>query len=216
MNDATLHSASATLTDVATPPVRLSVEKLRITLGRDGPDVVDDVTFSVGAGEVLGLVGESGSGKTSVALALLGYARRGLSIASGKVVVDGVDLLTLSASELRAFRGTTVAYVPQDPATALNPALRIRTQLEESLTSFRGSSEKVEDRLVELAAQVKLPSDRNYLRRYPHQLSGGQQQRVALAMAFAARRPASTSRRSVTSSIRCANCARCTAWRRCT
>ena len=187
MSDATVHTASADRTDAATLPVRLAVEQLRITLGQGGPDVVDDVTFSVGAGEVLGLVGESGSGKTSVALALLGYARRGLSLASGKVVVDGVDLLTLSPSELRAIRGTTVAYVPQDPATALNPALRIRTQLEESLASFRGSTEKVEDRLIELAAQVKLPSDRNYLRRYPHQLSGGQQQRVALAMAFAAR-----------------------------
>lgn len=173
---------------VRDPPARLSVEGLEISLGdRRGPDVVADVTFRVNAGEVLGLVGESGSGKTSVALALLGYARRGLTISSGKVILDGTDLLALQPKELRAIRGVKAAYVPQDPATALNPALRIRTQLEEALRRCQGDGSSVEHRLAEVTEQVRIPSDRDYLRRYPHQLSGGQQQRVALAMAFAAR-----------------------------
>lgn len=167
---------------------RLSVEGLGINLGdRHGPDVVADVSFRVQSGEVLGLVGESGSGKTSVALALLGYARRGLIITSGKVILDGTDLLALNPKELRAVRGVKAAYVPQDPASALNPALRIRTQLEEAVRRFEGDGDGVESRLREVAEQVRIPSDREYLRRYPHQLSGGQQQRVALAMAFAAR-----------------------------
>ena len=168
-------------------PVRLSVEGLRINLRRpNDPDVVDEVSFQVGAGEVLGLVGESGSGKTTVALALLGHARRGLKIASGKVLLDGTDLLALGPNELQEARGTKVSYVPQDPAAALNPALRLRAQLVEVLKE-QPSQQDMDDRLAEILHAVRLPSDRAYLRRYPHQLSGGQQQRVAIAMAFACR-----------------------------
>src|SRR5512140_2286108 len=107
--------------------VRLEVRGLEVRLGRAGPDVVSDVSFTVQAGQVLGLVGESGSGKTTVVLALLGHARRGLHISSGEVLVDGVDLLRLPAAQLRAVRGARVAYVPQDPSAALNPALRVGT-----------------------------------------------------------------------------------------
>jgi peptide/nickel transport system ATP-binding protein len=136
---------------------------------------------------VLGLVGESGSGKTSVALALLGYARRGLVIASGEVRLDGTDLLGMSQRKLRALRGLKVAYVPQDPASALNPALRIETQLDEAIKAHRGALNDALARRDEVLEQVRFPRDRAHLRRYPHQLSGGQQQRVALAMAFACR-----------------------------
>jgi peptide/nickel transport system ATP-binding protein len=166
-------------------PVRLTVEDLRVNLGgATGPDVVAEVSFRVGAGEVLGLVGESGSGKTTVALALLSHARRGLTIASGKVVLDDTDVLSLDPRELQEVRGTKVAYVPQDPTAALNPALRIRTQLTEVLKEQPDGTD-VESRLAELLETVHLPSSPAYLRRYPHQLSGGQQQRVAIAMAFA-------------------------------
>jgi peptide/nickel transport system ATP-binding protein len=171
----------------AAAPVRLSVQDLRVNLGgAAGPDVVADVSFQVGAGEVLGLVGESGSGKTTVALALLGHARRGLAIASGKVLLDDIDLLSLGPRELQEVRGTKVTYVPQDPTAALNPALRIKTQLTEVLREQAGQGE-VEARLAELMEMVHLPATPSYLRRYPHQLSGGQQQRVAIAMAFACR-----------------------------
>src|SRR5215472_5664705 len=93
--------------------IRLDVARLEIRIGRSGPDVVSDISFTVAAGEVLGLVGESGSGKTTVALALLGHARRGLRITSGQVRLDGVDLLGLPPGDLRAARGARVAYVPQ-------------------------------------------------------------------------------------------------------
>ena len=167
--------------------VRLDVRGLEVRLGRTGPDVVSDVSFTVQAGQVLGLVGESGSGKTTVVLALLGHARRGLSISSGEVRVDGVDLLQLSAAQLRAVRGARVAYVPQDPAAALNPTLRVGTQLNEAIQVHPGAVEDPGGRIREVLQEAHLDASPELLRRYPHQLSGGQQQRVGLAMAFACR-----------------------------
>src|SRR6516162_2592560 len=167
--------------------VRLEVRGLEVRLGRTGPDVVSDVSFTVPAGQVLGLVGESGSGKTTVVLALLGHARRGLSISSGEVRVDGVDLLRLSAAQLRAVRGARVAYVPQDPSAALNPALRVGTQLREAIRVHPGAVEDPDGRIREVLQEARLDASADLLRRYPHQLSGGQQQRVGLAMAFACR-----------------------------
>jgi peptide/nickel transport system ATP-binding protein len=166
---------------------RLKVTGLEIRLGRSGPDVVSDVSFAVPAGEVLGLVGESGSGKTTVALALLGHARRGLRITAGEVLLDGIDLLKLSARELRAARGARVSYVPQDPSAALNPALRVGTQIREVLQVHPGAVGNAGDRVEEVLREVHLDPTREMLRRYPHQLSGGQQQRIALAMAFICR-----------------------------
>jgi peptide/nickel transport system ATP-binding protein len=176
--------------DPALPPengVRLDVRGLEVRVGPAGPDVVSEVSFTVQAGEVLGLVGESGSGKTTVVLALLGHARRGLSISSGEVLVDGVDLLRLGAAQLRAVRGARVSYVPQDPSAALNPALRVGTQLNEAIRVHPGAVEDPGARIREVLEEVHLDASSDLLRRYPHQLSGGQQQRVGLAMAFACR-----------------------------
>ena len=139
------------------------------------------------AGEVLGLVGESGSGKTTVALALLGHARRGLRITGGEVLLDGTDLLRLSPGGLRAARGAKVAYVPQDPAAALNPAQRVGTQLREALQVHPGVAGDQDSRVLEVLREARLDDTHELLRRYPHQLSGGQQQRVSLAMAFCCR-----------------------------
>jgi peptide/nickel transport system ATP-binding protein len=171
-----------------TQPV-LEVSDLRIEIEGRGIDIVDGVSFHIAAGEVLGLVGESGSGKTTVGLALLGHTRRGAKIAGGHIRVDGNDVLSHSQRELRALRGRTVSYVPQDPSSALNPALRIGTQLEETLVAHRFGASDAErrTRLTEMLEEVLLPTDSAFLRRYPHQLSGGQQQRVGLAMAFACR-----------------------------
>jgi peptide/nickel transport system ATP-binding protein len=171
----------------AADPVRLEVSGLQVRLGRGGADVISDVSFAVRAGQVLGLVGESGSGKTTVVLALLGHARRGLRISSGQVLLDGIDLLRLSPAGLRAARGVRVAYVPQDPSAALNPALRVGTQLREAMRVHRGAIDDPDARIVEVLREVRLDALPDVLRRYPHQLSGGQQQRVGLAMAFACR-----------------------------
>jgi peptide/nickel transport system ATP-binding protein len=161
----------------------LEVTGLRVeTLA--GLPVVDEVSFALPAGGALGLVGESGSGKTTVALALLGYARAGLRIAGGSVRIGGADLLRLPERELRAVRGAKVSYVPQNAGQALDPSMRIGAQVADVLAVHRPggvSGAAVADALD----RVSLPSDRLFRRRYVHQLSGGQQQRLALAMAFA-------------------------------
>jgi peptide/nickel transport system ATP-binding protein len=167
----------------------LEVEGLRVELEDWGVDILDEVTFHVPAGQVLGLVGESGSGKTTAGLAVLGHTRRGVRITAGEVRIEGRNVLALSRLERQSLRGKLVSYVPQDPASALNPALRIGTQLEETLSEhgYGRSNEERHARIVATLGEVLLPSDDAFLRRYPHQLSGGQQQRVALAMAFANR-----------------------------
>jgi peptide/nickel transport system ATP-binding protein len=167
----------------------VSVAGLRVALDGAPFDIVDEIAFDMAPGEVVGLVGESGSGKTTVGLALLGHCRRGGHIAQGSVRIDGDDVLQLSPEALRAKRGVTVAYVPQDPGTALNPALRVGEQIEEMLLVHmpRLDADARQRRMAEMLTEVKLPPTAETLGRYPHQFSGGQQQRIALAMAFACR-----------------------------
>ena len=167
----------------------LRVSNLRLNVSASGDDIVDEVQFAIEPGKVLALVGESGSGKTTVGLAVLGHARRGVSIAHGQVHCGYTEVLGLDDDSKRKIRGDSVSYVPQDPASSLNPALRIGVQLLEVLEAhdFGGSNEARKIRLKEMMAEVLLPTDDEYLLRYPHQLSGGQQQRVGLAMAFACR-----------------------------
>ena len=172
----------------AADTLRLQVRDLEIRSGRrDGPPVVSGISFAVRPGAVLGLVGESGSGKTTVALALLGHTRRGLSVTGGEIRLDGTDLLRLRPARLRALRGAVVSYVPQDPAAALNPALRVGYQLTEVLRVHPGSTADPAARIREVLREASLDATPDLLRRYPHQLSGGQQQRIGLAMAFACR-----------------------------
>src|SRR5690349_10816719 len=109
------------------------VEGLQIGIQGSQLDIVNDLSFSIAAGEVLGLVGESGSGKTTVGLALLGHARRGAEIRGGSVRIGDIDVLELDQADRQRLRGRLISYVPQDPASALNPALRIGTQLREIL-----------------------------------------------------------------------------------
>ena len=171
------------------PTTAVTVRDLKIDLVANGNDIVDAIALDVRAGEVLGLVGESGSGKTTVGMALLGYCRPGGKVTGGEILIDGRPLAAMAAGELRRLRGGTVSYIPQDPGTALNPALRIGRQLAEMLEAHSAGSSGDEQRarVRETLEEVALPGTDEFLRRYPHQLSGGQQQRVAIAMAFACR-----------------------------
>jgi peptide/nickel transport system ATP-binding protein len=172
-------SALATASD---SPAAVRVDGLRVEL-QNGQPIVEDVSLEVRAGEVLGLVGESGSGKTTTALALLGYARPGSRIASGTVEVAGHLLTGRGEKALRALRGRVVSFVPQNPATSLNPALRVGDALADMLRSHAPERERSESVLAALG-RVELPAERIFARRYPHQLSGGQQQRVTIASAL--------------------------------
>lgn len=162
----------------------LHVRDLEVSLDEDTP-IVSDVNFSVFPGEIVGVVGESGSGKTSIANALLGDARSGAVISGGSVFVDGQDILALGESERQKMRGAVIAHVAQDPALALNPMLRIGSQLDELIAVHLPRLTKAERRarIAEAAGDVGLPTAPEFLKRYPHQLSGGQQQRVLLALA---------------------------------
>jgi peptide/nickel transport system ATP-binding protein len=176
---------TATATDRVPAAGGCRVLGLRVELSGHGPDVVDGVGFTVRPGEILALVGESGSGKTTVGTALLGYARRGAQVVDGEVLVGAAPMLGVPAADARRQRGTAVGYVPQDPAAALNPVLRIGFQIRELLDQRGiGTPQQRGDRVREALAEVSLPSDDAFLRRFPHQLSGGQLQRVVLAMAF--------------------------------
>ncbi|CAM3422040.1 ABC transporter ATP-binding protein [Isoptericola cucumis] len=167
------------------PDAVCTVRGLRVALAAGDVDVVDGIDLTLRPGEVVGLVGESGSGKTTIGTALLGHARAGAVIDAGEVVVDGHEVLGLSDDDVRLLRGEHVAYMPQDPASALNPSIRIGRQIVE-LLELRGIDTPAGrlERARAGLAEVGLPDDDAFLDRYPHQLSGGQVQRVALAMAF--------------------------------
>ena len=154
-----------------------------------GRRVVDDVSLRIEAGQILGLVGESGCGKTTLSQALLGYTRRGLTVTSGRMLLDGIDIFSASEEERSALRGSRVCYVPQDPGTALNPSMRVDRQLEETLRRHVPSMTKSERdaRVSSVLGEVGLPSDPTWRHRFAHQLSGGQQQRISIAMAFLTR-----------------------------
>jgi peptide/nickel transport system ATP-binding protein len=162
----------------------LVVDRLRIVGVPSLAAIIEEISLDVRPGEILGVVGESGSGKTTFGLALLNYCKAGTRVDGGTVTVAGQELAGLNWRAVRRLRGRTAAYIPQSPASALNPVLRIGTQLRECLD---GEPTAVLRRVREVLREVALPDDDAFLRRYPHQLSGGQQQRVAIAMAFAAR-----------------------------
>ena len=167
----------------------VKVQDLDVSISRGGIKIVENISFEIEPGQILGLVGESGSGKTTVSMALLGHTRKGAVLEAGSIVIDGHQIVGAKEDDLRSLRGGTIAYVPQDPGTALNPGLRIAKQIVESLEKHHPEQDHETHlaRVREILTEVALPSDADFLRRYPHQLSGGQQQRVAIAIAFACR-----------------------------
>ena len=159
----------------------IRVENLCLGLAHGDP-VVQDVSFAVNPGEILGLVGESGSGKTTTALALLGYTRPGVVLRGGSVEVGGEPIMGQGARSVRNLRGRVVSYVPQDPGGALNPSLRVGDAIMDVLRAHRSASAS-QGSVHTALERVELGTDPRFGRRYPHQLSGGQQQRVTIAMA---------------------------------
>ena len=160
----------------------LQVRGLRVAFG--GREVVHGIDFELAAGEKLALVGESGSGKTVSALSLLRLLPQ--AGVSGTVRLNGRELLQLPEAELRGLRGSQVAYVFQEPMSALNPLLTLGAQVAEVLQLHKGlAGAQASARVLHLFASVGLPDPAAAARAYPHQLSGGQRQRALIAMALA-------------------------------
>jgi len=164
------------------------VERLRVVArderGGETP-IVKDIGFAVARGEVVALIGESGSGKTTIALAIMGYARPGCRISGGRIRVGDTDVLSLPPSALASFRGRRVTYVPQSAAAAFNPSRRLLAQVVEG-ARIHGLMPRVEAerKAVELFRALALPDPETIGRRFPHQVSGGQLQRLIAAMAL--------------------------------
>ncbi|MAF95060.1 MAG: peptide ABC transporter ATP-binding protein [Rhodospirillaceae bacterium] len=146
---------------------------------------VNNVSFNVQRGEILGIVGESGSGKSVACLSVLRLVPRGGRIVGGEIIFDGEDLMKKSKREMRKYRGCRISMVLQNPLTSLNPVIRIGDQVSESLLLH--SKEKrgrVMSKVVDLLKAVKIPSADMQVSQYPHQLSGGMRQRVVTSIAI--------------------------------
>ncbi len=148
------------------------------------PGVLKNVALEVHPGEVVGLIGQSGSGKSTLAMAILQLLKLKGGVAIGYVRFNGRDLMTAPERELRSIRGKEIGLVLQSPMSALNPALRIGTQLKEAWRCHGGESAGWSQRAMELLESVSLPAEESFLRKYPRQLSVGLAQRVLIAMAI--------------------------------
>ena len=166
----------------------LSVQSLSIALpeGADRPFAVEDVTCELRAGEILCVVGESGSGKSMWANATMGLLPPLVTIASGAITFDGMDLTQMSEAQMQHLRGARIAMIFQEPMTALNPLMRVADQIAEVFEAHgRLKPSERETRAIELLNEVGIPDPPQAARAYPFQLSGGQRQRVMIAMALA-------------------------------
>jgi oligopeptide/dipeptide ABC transporter ATP-binding protein len=147
---------------------------------------VDDVSFYLDRGELLGLVGESGCGKSMTALSVMRLIAKPGKIVGGEILFDGKDLLKLSEAEMRHMRGDDIAMIFQDPMTSLNPVYTVGEQIAEALRLHRKLSHKqAKHEAIEAMREVAIPDPARRAGDYPHQLSGGMRQRVMIAMALA-------------------------------
>ena len=166
----------------------LQIKGLRLEAVRGGAVIVDNVSVTLHAGEVLGLIGESGAGKSTIGLSAMSYARAGVHIAAGAVEIDGVDIRKLDAAGRRAVRGRRIAYVAQSASAAFNPAHTIMDQVcEAPLIHGLMNREEAEKWARHLFKSLDLPEPDTFGDRYPHQASGGQLQRAMAAMAMSCR-----------------------------
>ncbi len=166
----------------------LEVKNLAITFKSNSRLIraVDHISFSIGAGEVLGVVGESGSGKTVTALAILGLVRTSLSGSiEGKAYFKGKDLLSLSEKEFRAVRGRQISMVFQDPMTSLNPIETVGNQIVKTIRQHQVLSLKLaKKKATEMLRLVEMSNSEEIFSSFPFQLSGGMRQRAMIAMAL--------------------------------
>jgi oligopeptide transport system ATP-binding protein len=165
----------------------LEVKNLRTTFRtEDGPvTAVNGLSFSLDAGETLGIVGESGSGKSVTALSIMRLLARNATVTADRIALRGESLPAKSETEMRKIRGHRIAMIFQDPMTSLNPVLTIGEQIAEAVRLHLGlGPREARDRVIEMLGKVRIPQPEKRLGDYPHQFSGGMRQRVMIAMAL--------------------------------
>ena len=165
----------------------LEIKNLKMDFGKNSEALraIDDVSFSIGAGETVCLVGESGCGKSVTALSIAKLVPMPpANYVGGEILLNGRDVLKMSARELREIRGGVVSYVFQEPGASLNPVFRIGNQIKESLKLHRPEKATNEE-VIRLLKLVGIPAPESRIRNYPFEMSGGMQQRVMIAMALA-------------------------------
>ena len=168
----------------------LDVNHLSTSFFTDEGEVkaVRDVSFELHEGETLGIVGESGCGKSVTVLSVMGLLQRPGRVIGGKIMFGGRDLVTLDSEDMRRIRGRDIAMIFQDPLSSFNPVLRIGFQIDEAMKAHdvipRGD---VDQRALDLLAEVRVPDPERRIRDYPHQFSGGMRQRAMIAMALSNR-----------------------------
>ncbi|GLH76589.1 ABC transporter ATP-binding protein [Bradyrhizobium sp. SSBR45G] len=169
----------------------LEVDNLNVSMrngsGRLVP-VIENLSFAVAPAQTLALVGESGCGKSMTALALMRLLPEDFVITSGRIVLEGRDVLTLPAKQMRSLRGSAMSMIFQEPMTALNPLFTVGDQIGEVLRWHQGLDRAAaRSRAIALLRAVQIPAAEQRIDAYPHQLSGGMRQRVMIAMALAGR-----------------------------
>lgn len=166
----------------------LSVQNLSVSYQDNGVwnEVTHNVSFSLAKGEALALVGESGSGKTTTAQAILGLLQENARIDSGKILLNGSDLRTLSKNRVQLLRGKVMSLIPQDPSSSLDPLMKIGNQIGEIFRIHQACpAHLIRSRVIELLDGVGLNQPERRAGQYPHELSGGMKQRVLIAIAIA-------------------------------
>jgi peptide/nickel transport system ATP-binding protein len=170
------------------PPALLEVEHLRIEIPtrRGRLTAIDDVSFAIAPGEVLGVVGESGAGKSITGSAIIGLLEPPSRIAGGRILLDGRRIDNLSGEAMRRIRGKEIGAIFQDPLTSLDPLYTVGRQLEETIRTHlaldHGAARR---RALALLQEVGIPAPEQRIDHYPHQFSGGMRQRVVIALALA-------------------------------
>jgi oligopeptide transport system ATP-binding protein len=165
----------------------LEVKNLKVSFNTPSGEVraVNDISFTLNKGEVIGIVGESGSGKSVTASAIMGIIEKPGFIKGGSIWFNGIDLATISKEDMRKLRGTEIGMIFQDPMTSLNPVYTIGSQIKEAIKLYFGlTGEKAEQKAIELLKLVSINEPARRLKQYPHEFSGGMRQRVMIAMAL--------------------------------
>ncbi len=165
----------------------LHVENLNVVLKADKSQrLLRDVNLQIQMNQIHGVVGQSGAGKSTIAKILLNILPAFAEIASGRVLLEGEDLLQMDRQERRNYCLQRVSFIPQDPLSSLNPARRIDKQLGQTLRTL-APNQASKDAMIDLLEKVSIQNPEHVLKLYPHELSGGMRQRILIAMAFAAK-----------------------------